>query len=237
MPPPRTPLLRPDRFFADQEFHGIRITVVALLVIFSLPIGMMGVGWVLQERIDGTVMVDNPDRPSTQFCENAPDSMGMGCDEPAKIERNIDAVISEAIGNLLGEAVLGVLLAISVVGGLLHVGSRLCGGSNGLPASFAIALWGLVPTLCSLLFGIASLFILIEPMTVTPNSDPAVLIGQIRADIQPIEQWRPIATGFTTLWGGVIWRFGLIHKQGLTPGGATAVAGSVALIFWLLSTV
>jgi len=65
--PPFTPLFRPDQFFAEQDFHAGRITAVGLLLVFSHPIGVWGVSWVLQERIDGTVMVDNPNRPSESF--------------------------------------------------------------------------------------------------------------------------------------------------------------------------
>ena len=232
--PPLTPLIRPDRFFAEQEFHGTRLTAVALLLVFSIPVGIWGAGWVLQERIDGTGTVDNPNRPSESFCEGVPASMDVGCDGPAQIERNIDAVLSEAIGEFMGPAVLGSLVGIVVVGGLLHAGSRMFDGENDAAASFAVALWGLVPTLFSLVIGIALLYVFVDPMTVTPDSDPSVLLDRLQADLQPIEQWGPLVTGITALWSGIIWRFGLLHKQGLTPGEATGVAGSVAVIFWFL---
>lgn len=235
--PPITPLLRPDRFFAEQDFHGLRILTVALLLIVSLPIGVWSLGWVLQERMDGTVMVDNPNRPPESFCEGASKSTDMGCDAPAQIERNIDAVLSEAIGQLIGPAVLGILIVIVLIGGLLHAGSWMLGGENGPAASFAVGLWGLVPSLFSLLIGVGLLFVLVDPLTVTPESNSAVVTDQIRADLKPLEKWRPLLTGITMLWSGIIWRFGLLYKRGLTGGEATGVAGSVAIIFWLLSLV
>lgn len=235
--PPRTPLVRPDRFFAGRDFHGLRILAVALLLVVSLPVGVWSVGWVLRERIDGTVMVDNPNRPSEHFCEGAPESMDTGCDTPAQIEQNIDAVLSEAIGQFIGPAVLGILIAIVLVGGLLHVGSWMLGGENGVAASFAVGLWGLVPSLFSLFFGIGLLFVFVDPMTVTPESNPAVLTDQLRADLEPVERWSPLLAAITTLWSGIIWRFGLLYKRGVTGGEATGVAGSVALIFLVLSLV
>lgn len=235
--PPVTPLFRPCRFFVSRDFHAMRIITVTFIIVFSLPIGIWGVGWVLQERIDGTVMIDNPNRPSQSFCEGAPTSMDMGCGAPAQIERNIDAVISEAITQVTGSAFLGVFIVILLVGGLLHVGSWMVGGENGVAASFAIALWGLVPTLFSIVLGIGLLFVFIDPMTVTPDSDPTVLRDRVLTNINSLEQWGALFSGITTLWGGLIWRCGLKHRRGLSSAAATGVAGSVVLIFWLLSLV
>ncbi|MFC6873497.1 YIP1 family protein [Halobellus marinus] len=235
--PPSTPLLRPDRFFAERDTAAGRILLVFCLLVFSLPLGIWGVGQVLKLRIDGTVLVENPNRPSERFCEGAPASMDVGCDAPAQIEQNIDTVLSEAIGQLIGPALLGTLIVIVVVGGLLHFGSWVLGGENGVAASFAVALWGLVPSVVSLLFGLGLLFVLVDPMTVTPASDPAVVTAQLQTDLTPLQQWSPLITGITTLWSAIIWRFGLQHIRGLSSGAATGVAGSVAVLLWLGSFV
>jgi hypothetical protein len=163
--------------------------------------------------------------------------MDVGCDAPAQIEQNVDSVLSESISQLIGPAFLGILIVIVLVGGLLHFGSWVLGGENGAAASFAVALWGLVPSLVSLLFGIGLLFVLVDPITVTTETDPAVVTDKIQADLKPLQQWSPLITGITTLWSGIIWRFGLIHKRGLSRGEATGVAGTIAVIVWLLSFV
>jgi hypothetical protein len=235
--PPSTPLLRPDRFFAQRDTAAGRILLVLCVIVFSLPVGIWGVGQVLKLRIDGTVLVENPNRPSERFCEGAPASMDVGCDAPAQIEQNIDTVLSEAIGQLIGPALLGTLIVIVVVGGLLYVGSWVLGGENGVAASFAVAIWGLVPSVVSLLFGLGLLFVLVDPMTVTPASDPAVVTAQLQTDLTPLQQWSPVITGITTLWSAIIWRFGLQHTRGVSSGAATGVAGSVAVLLWLGSFV
>jgi hypothetical protein len=66
--------------------------------------------------------------------------MDVGCDAPAQIERNIDTVFAEAIGQLIAPTLLGSLIVLVLVGGLLHFGSWLLGGENGAAASFAVAL-------------------------------------------------------------------------------------------------
>jgi hypothetical protein len=89
----------------------------------------------------------------------------------------------------------------------------------------------------SLVFGIGLLFVLVDPITVTTATDPTVLTAQIQADLNPLQRWSPLITGITTLWSGIIWRFGLLHKRGLSPGEATGVAGTVAVTVWFLSFV
>jgi len=161
----------------------------------------------------------------------------IGCDTSAQVDRNIDHLLSEATGQYMGLALVGILIVIVLVGGLLHAGSWVLGGEGGAVASFTIALWGLVPSLFSLLLGVGLLFVMIDPLTVTPDSNLTVLMDKFQADLKPLEQWGPLFTGITALWSGTVWRFGLLHKRGLAPSEATGVAGGVALVFWLLSLV
>ena len=232
--PPRTPLVRPDRFFAERAIYGGRVLALVILHVFSLPLAVWGVGQVLQARIDGTVLVQNPNRPSEQFCEGAPTSMDM-CDAPAHVERNIDTLLADQAGELLAPALLGIGSVIVLVGSALHVGAWLFDGSSGFGTSFTVALWGLVPLLFSLLAGIALLYVFLDPSTVTPESDPVVLAERVQAALVPVQQVQPLLTTVTALWSGLIWRFGLQHKQGLTSGTATATAGAVVGLIWLLS--
>jgi hypothetical protein len=235
--PPATPLLRPGRFFAERGIDGPRTLAVALAVLGSLPLGILGVGYVLRARIDGTVRVDNPNRPSERFCEGMANSMDLGCDEPAQIERNIDAILSEAVGELIGPALIGIVLAVLLIGGALHAGSWLFDGENGVKASFAVAIWGLLPSLISLFVGVLLLFVVLDPITVTPRDDPSVMTERVRADLAPLLRWQPLLSGATTLWSGVVWRAGHVEARGLTSGEATGVAGIVAILTWVLSLV
>lgn len=233
--PPRTPLLRPDRFFAERELHATRLVTVATALVLATIGTLWGVVWILTERFDGTVLVDNPDRPSETFCRNAPESMAEGCDAPAQLERDIDAVLWDAAGEMLLPALLAFPIALLVIGLLLHVGSWTLGGENGVAASFAVALWGLVPSAFSLGVMLALIAMVVEPVTVTPDSTPAILVEQLRADLRPVTRWQPLVTGVTALWGAAIWRFGLEHERGLTRGEAIGLAGGVASVFWLFS--
>lgn len=233
--PPLTPLVRPDRFFAERDPHGLRQLVVGIVLVLSLPVAVGGLGWIVTERFDGTVVVDNPNRPSEAYCENAPPSMAEGCDAPARVERDVDAVLWEALGEFVGPALLGMPIAILLVGGLLHGGSWLLEGENGAGESLAVALWGMVPSL----FGLAVLLVvfaaLLDPVTVTPESNPDLLVDRMEADVAPLARWGPLVSGATTLWGAVVWRFGLEHERGLSGTEATALAGGVAVLVWLLS--
>jgi len=235
--PPATPLLRPGTFFTDRDPNGGHALVLTLLHLISVPLAVWGVGQVLKARVDGTVMVDNPNRPSEQFCEHAAASMDVGCDAPAQIERNIDAILADAIGQLIGPALLGVAIVLVLVGGALHVGAWTFNGENGVGTSFAVALWGLVPSLVGLVVGAAVLFVVLDPLTVTTSDDPAVMAEWIRTELAPLLRWQPLFTGATTLWSAIIWRSGLVHSQGLDNGSATLTAGTIAVLFWILSLV
>ena len=233
--PPATPLLRPARFFAGRDFNALRLLVVLAILLLALPLGVSTAGWVLTERIDGTVMVDNPNRPSAAFCEGAPASMDAGCDAPPEVERDIDTILGEAIDRLLGAAILGGLLSLGLVGGLLYTGVWLFDGEGGIGTTVAITLWGLLPGLAGLAVGVALLWVLIEPTTVTPATDPATTIAELEGQLEPLHRWGPVITGATTVWSALIWRAGLQEKCGLPSSGATLLAATVGLLFWLLS--
>lgn len=230
--PPRTPLLRPDRFFAERDLHANRLLVVAIVLVLSLPVAVWGVGWVLTDHVDGTVMVDNPARPPDAFCEGAPESMAEGCDAPAQVERNVDGLLREALNELMAPALLGFPIALGIVAGLLHAGSWMAGGTGGVGESIAVALWGLVPSVFALPVAIGLMALLLDPVTVSSGSDLEFLVEAVRADLQPLVTWGPVISGVTTVWGAAIWRYGLEHKRGLDGVAATLVAGIVAVLFW-----
>ena len=235
--PPRTPLLRPDRFFAERELNGLRLLVVAVVLVFSVPVAVSGVGWIVTERVDGTVMVDNPNRPPEAFCQGAPDSMDAGCDAPAEVERDVDGPINDAMGQFMGPALLGFPIVLLLVGLALHAGSWLADGTNGAVRSFAVALWGLAPSLVGLVLALAVMWLVYDPLTVTPETDPSVLVEHTRWELQPLLRWGPVVSGLTTLWGAIIWRYGLVEERGLPGTEASVVAGVTAVLFWGLSLV
>ena len=195
---PRTPLLRPDRFFAERDPHALRLLVVGCVLLLSLPVAVSTVGWIVTERVDGTVTVDNPGRPSEAFCRGAPDGMDAGCDAPARVERNVDEPIREALGQFYGPALLAFPIALAFVGGLLHAGSWLLEAENGAGATFVVAAWGLLPSVVGLLGFVALFALLLDPLAVTPDSDPRVLVEHVRTELGPLSRWGPAIGGLTT---------------------------------------
>ena len=234
---PQTPLLRPDRFFAERELNGLRLLLVAVVLTFSVPVAVSGLGWIVTERVDGTVVVDNPDRPSEAYCENAPETMAEGCDAPAQIEQDVDVSIDRAVGDLLGASILAVPLGLLVYGGLLHAGSWLLDGENGAARSFAVALWGMAPSVFSLVVLLLVVYATFDPLSVTPDTGTSAFGDHLRTALRPAMRVAPVLSAVTALWGGVIWRFGLVHERGLSGGEATGIAGSVAVLSFLVTLI
>jgi hypothetical protein len=230
---PRTPLVRPDRFFAERELHALRLLLVVVVLTFSLPLAGYGVGWVLTDRIDGTVMVDNPNRPSDNYCEVASGDMASGCDEPERVERNIDALLWDAIEELAGIMIVAFPLALFVVGTFLHAGSWLLGGDNGVLESFAVAAWGMVPSLLSIVGFFVVFALTFEPVTVSSATDPEALVSQVRTQLRPVETASLVFAAVTAVWSAVIWTYGLGYERGLSRGAAAGVAGGVAVLYFL----
>lgn len=237
---PRTPLLRPDRFFTEREFHVLRLLAVAIVLTFSVPVAVSGLGWIVTERVDGTVVVDNPNRPSDAFCENAPESTAEGCDAPARIEQDVDVSIQRAVDDLLGATILALPIALLVNGGLLHAGSWLLGGDGaegGATESFAVALWGMAPAVVPLVALLLVAYATFDPLTVTPETAPGAFADHLRVELRPALRVAPIFTTLAAIWSGAIWRFGLVHERGLSGGEATGLAGGLALLSVLVTLV
>ncbi|HKJ59647.1 MAG TPA: YIP1 family protein [Halobacteriales archaeon] len=234
---PQTPMLRPDRFFAERELNALRLLLVAVVLTFSVPVAVSGLGWILTERVDGTVVVDNPDRPSDTYCETALETMAEGCDAPKRIEQDVDVSIGRAVDDLLAASILAVPFGLLVFGGLLHAGSWLLDGENGAARSFAVALWGMAPSVLSLVVLLLVVYATFDPLTVTPDTGASAFGDHLLAELQPAFRVAPVASAVTTLWSGVIWRFGLVHERGLSGGEATGLAGGVAVLSFLVTLV
>ena len=234
---PRTPLFRPDRFFAEREFHAGRILAVFGLVLASGLVTVYGVGYLMVTHIDGTVLVDNPDRPPEVVCDTGMNSSlynESNCAAPEEIEQNVDPIIWDAIERLAGVMLGGLLLLIAGLSVILHVGSWLAGGTNGGAESFAVTVWGLAPTLFVAPIGVLALSVLIEPVTLSAAQDPASAFSGVERRIRANQWIGSTLTAASSVWSGVIWRFGLEHKRGLDGAEATALAGAVALLFLLV---
>lgn len=230
---PRTPLLRPDRYFADREPTIARISVVFLVLLAAGPIAVYGVGWVLTSNVDGTVIVDNPARPPDWVCEDTPSedsAFDQGCDEPKEIERNVDSILWDAMDRFMGPAFIAFPLAVGVVTLLLHGGVKLVGRSRGLFRTFAVAAWGTVPSLLFIPVTLVAFSLVLDPVTITPGDDPSVVLQPLEANLRAVGPYTSAGAVVSAVWGGVIWRFGLEDQHDIDGSEATMVAGIVAFL-------
>lgn len=230
---PQTPLLRPDRYFSERELHPGRVLLAVVLVLFAALGLVYGVGYVLKTNVDGTVLVDNPDRPPEAFCTGNVDPPGFdedACAEPKQVERNVDVIVGRVIGELAGTLILGLALVLAGFTLVVHVGSWLAGGTNGLGASLAVTVWGMTPVV---VVGPVSLVVLastLDPVTVDAAGDPASAFAELEAQMRSVGWLGTVSSVVSAGWSAVIWRVGLEHRRGLTGGAATAVAGVAALL-------
>ena len=236
MSPPRTPLLRPDGYFDRRTATVGRGLAVAVLVTLALVATVYGLGWVFAANIDGTVTADNPSYPGDAFCDGDPpgDYTPDGCNESETVQRDIDRGIWDAIGSVAGQVVIGFPIVLLLLAGALHGGSALANAEGGFGRSLAVAAWGLVPTVFASLLTVAVLAFTFDSVTLSSGGSPAALLEPAMAQVREIELVGIVAGAIATLWGAAIWRFGLQHQRSVSGQAATAVAGTVALVFLLL---
>lgn len=234
---PRTPLFRPDRYFATHEINFFRVMVLVGLLVIAGPVTVYGVGWILVNHIDGTVMVDNPDRPPDFVCDDGfhSDMYDEGaCDRSKEIEQNVDRVLWSAIDGLVGPALVAFPIILLIIGMLLHVGSWLADGSGGIFPSFAVAAWGLLPSVLSIVVMLPLLWVAVDSYTLLPNQELSTVIDPLMGQIENLEQVTIVVSMLTAVWGGIIWRYGLEHHRNIPAASARITAGTTALIVVLL---
>lgn len=237
---PRTPLFRPDQYFAVRQTSiGRALAVVAIVTVAFVASGV-AIGWIFTLRIDGTVLVDNPARPPAAFCTGDTGvnmlgemNMSSGCDQPKQIERNIDPVFWSAFIDMLWQFVWALPLGWLIIGLLLHIGSWLAGGEGGVGRSFVVAAWGMAPTLVAIIPLLVVLAVTLEPVTVTPTTQATVLKEQLLGQLGIARIVGTLAGVVMAVWGGIIWGYGLLHARNLSAAGATVVAGLITLLVLL----
>ncbi|WP_161972929.1 Yip1 family protein [Halostella pelagica] len=232
---PRTPLLRPDRYFDGRQISLARGIAVVLLVTVGLTAGVYSLGFIVTENIDGTVTVDNPDRPPENFCDGTFESANSNadCDEPATVDKDIDVFLWKAVGSVAGQMIVGVPVLWLFVGLLLYAGSWLFDGDGPRSNAWVVAAWGLVPSVVSFAAVLVVLSLTFDPVTVTAGTDPTVFRDDVIGELGVLHTVGAVFGLLGTLWGAVIWRFGLEDGRNLSGTGASIVAGAVAVFMFL----
>jgi hypothetical protein len=219
---PFTPLLRPGSYFAAGEVNFFRVMAVFGILLAAGPLTIYGVGWITTANVNGTVMVDNPERPPEAFCGDD------GCTEPKRIERDVDSVLWEQLNDLIGPAFIIYPLVLGILTLLLHAGVWLVGGDRGWFPTFAVAAWGLLPSLGIVAAMLVGLWMTIEPVTVAPGDDIGTALKPLERQFQAFDTYRIGGTIVESVWAALIWRAGLREQQGLPNPEATILAGIVA---------
>lgn len=206
---------------------------MALLVVVLFTVVTVGFGWaffeVLLGRIDGTVMVDNPEYPGEAFCQGSFEQPTFGdCDAPKEVERNVDTVITDARGQFLGRFLLFPALGWLFSGFFLHVGSWLAGNEGTVKDSFAVAAWGLVPAAFSIVVLTAVLWFTFDPITVTPESDPEGFLEIAMAELGAFETTATVLGLVSLAWSAYIHDAGLVATRGVDRPQAFFIAGLLA---------
>lgn len=229
--PPFTPLLRPRRYFASRPTHLPKVLAVVGLLLFTGPLTVYGVGWVLTGAVDGTVTVDNPNRPPDWVCEDRSDGdSAFDCDEPAQLERDVDAVIWDVMGEFAGPAVAVYPVVLLVLTLLLHAGVWLVDADGSWFTTATVATWGLLPAVLVVAGLVVALRYSVDPVTVAPGDDVGAALAPLEAQLRAVRPYRTAGTVIASVWGAAIWRGGLIERHGLRAVEATVLAGLVAAL-------
>jgi hypothetical protein len=229
---PRTPLLHPDSYFGSKRASLLRASVVVFLVALVLTGSFLAMGAVFADRMDGTIEVDNPARPSDWVCEehgDDPDSaFSAGCDEPKTYEKRMGDVLVEAFTDRVDTLFFGTFLAWMFVAVVLYVLAKIVGGSGGFVETLAVAGWGMAPSVVGSVLAVVAVYFAVR--SVEFGSDPETVARQVRqlADGGVGPASHLVSVGVAA-WQGYVWAYGLSHVHDLSIRAAAGVAGLVAV--------
>ena len=226
----RVLLVRPRRFFERRGSRPKLALVAVAVVTLAVFVAAWSVFELFMARIDGTVMVDNPAYPGDAFCRGPGDPIAGDCDAPKQVERDIDTVIAEVRGEFLGFALVVSVVAWLFNGLLLHVGSWLAGNEGSVVDSFAVAAWGLIPTVFSVVTAVTVLWLTFDPITVTPEDTPEQFLDVASTQLGTLTTVGIPLQIASVLWSAYIHIGGLVATRGVPRSRAVFIAGIVAVL-------
>lgn len=231
---PRTPLLRPRRYFEAHDGSPPLWHAAAAVAVVSVA-SAVGLAIILDQfaaALDVPITVDNPDYPGETFCENAAfDEPPAGCDEPPTVERQLGAMVAEELSWLPAAVFVIVPLWWAIQAGVLHAASALADGSGSLADTLSVAGWGMAPSLLRLVAVGALATQRLHAASVPADPDAAVAV--LESALTGIELLGLAAALVVAVWAGVIRTYGLASARDLRVSTAAVVVG-VLTVFGLL---
>lgn len=228
---PRTPLLRPGRYFAAHDGSPpLKHAALAVLVVAVATAG--GAALIIDQlaaALDVPVTVDNPAYPGDMFCgeNSAYDDTPSGCDEPKTVERELGALVAEEFSWLPFATLLLVPVWWLFQATVLHLTSALADGEGSFDGTLAVAGWGMVPSLVRLV-GVAG-FIAVSVQSITAPADPDGAVQALRVAMTGVQ---PLSFGLAFLaavWAGAIRTYGLADARDLSTWRAGWIVGLLTL--------
>ena len=241
MPSARLPeflraLARPFETFDSWSPSLGRSAAAVVLVAVVCALGVGASAGVAGEHVGATIRVDNPERPSQGFCENAGTfetlhnetnhsghSFTENCDEPKRIPFRLGPFAHGIVMGQAAVAFFAVLFAWPVAAGLFH---GLTEGRDGgdFGETLAYAAWGFVPAIpryaaLPLAFD-AAMTSLRYPRGKAPLRE---FLHAALAD--PGVAWFGVLVAVTFAWQAYVFAGGVTATRGLTRKQAALVVG------------
>ncbi len=226
-------LLSPASFFDERPPAETLPVAAGIIVLFALCFGgsILLIGTMLAGSVDGTVTMDNPDRPPEQIC-NTHEGMMNSCNEPETIERDMGTMAQEAVHDFLWVALIGPFVLWLVGGVVLFGAGRLANGDPSFAGSLALAGWAALPELFRLAVGLGGLWIALESVTITDPDRAATVLESSLAPVQPV---LVLASLVTLGWQWYLLTGGLTREAEISRVAAGVCVGVPLGLFGLFA--
>lgn len=230
-------IVSPAAFFAERPPADSLHIAFGLVVLFSLclTVSFLLVGSMLAGTVDGTVTVDNPDRPPEPFCEHHDSDAAITdrCDEPQTVDRDAGALFQEAVHEIIWVALFGPFVLWIGAGISLFVAGRVGGGSPSFAGAMSLAGWATVPEFVRLAAGLIGLYFVLGGLTVDDFDALEPVVGSA---IESLDSGLMVISLLVVGWQWYLLSGGLAEDAELSwPAAAAAVAIPLGL-FTLFGT-
>lgn len=147
LPRPISVLVQPLSAF-DQPRTDLLIAVGIVLLVAAVHTGSLFVtAGIFTDTVDGTVMVENEDRPSDYVCSDSwPFDRWGACNEPKRVQLDLGDYAGKIIGNAALPAGFAIILAWLLLAWFVHLFSMVTGDYQ-YRETLAATAWAFVPLL------------------------------------------------------------------------------------------